>query len=166
MVKKEKDTYKGETMKQLAKKALVASTIAIIMSSGATVALADDSSSTTIPSSSVPRSSTSVPKNDDGPRLTPAQRAAYASALQTYRTALINYNKSKVAIEKAFRDAMRTANSNRTASREAAVTAQEKKAVYTTFITAMSTAHAARSSALAALGSPPVKPVKAGESNN
>jgi hypothetical protein len=163
MVNIKKSPYKGDDMKQFAKKTLAATTIALIMTSGATAALADDSSSTTIPTSSVP---TSVPKKRDEVKPTSAQRAAYATALQTYRAALTNYNKSKVAIEKAFGEAMRAANSTRTAAREAAVTAQEKKAIYTTFITAMSAAHAARSSALAALGSPPVKPVKAGESNN
>ena len=153
-------------MKQFAKRTLAATTIALIMTSGATAALADNSSSTTIPTSSVPTSSTSVPKKHDETKPTPEQRAAYITSIQTYRTALTNYIKSKVAIEKAFGEAMRAANSARTAAREAAVTAQEKKAVYTTFITAMSAAHAARSSALTALGSPPVKPVKPGESNN
>jgi hypothetical protein len=166
MVNIKKSPYKGDDMKQFAKKTLAATTIALIMTSGATAALADDSSSTTIPTSSIPTSSTSVPKKRDEVKPTSAQRAAYATALQTYRTALTNYIKSKVAIEKAFGEAMRAANSTRTAAREAAVTAQEKKAIYTTFITAMSAAHAAHSSALAALGSPPVKPVKAGESNN
>jgi len=153
-------------MKRLAKKSLVVTTIALVMSSGATVALADNSSSTTIPTSSVPTSSTSVPKKHDESKPTPEQRAAYVTAIQTYRVAFQNYIKSKMAIEKTFLEAMRTANSTRKAAREAAVTDQEKKAAYTTFTSAMSAAHAARSSALAALGSPPVKPVKAGESNN
>lgn len=141
-------------MRQFARKTLVATSIALIMTSGATAAMADDSSSSS-PTSSVPR-------NNDGPRLTPAQRAAYLSALQTYRTELTNYYTSKVAIEKAFWDAVRDANSTRIAARETAVTAQEKKAVHTAFNTSMSDARAARTSALTALGNPPVKPVIAG----
>lgn len=153
-------------MKRLAKKSLVVTTIALVMSSGATVALADNSSSTTIPTSSVPTSSTSVPKKHDESKPTPEQRAAYVTAIQTYRVAFQNYIKSKVAIEKAFAAAMRTANATRRTAREAATTDAAKKAAREAFSAAMTTAQSARTSALAALGSPPVKPVKAGESNN
>ena len=153
-------------MKQLAKRTLAATTIALIMTSGATAALADNSSSTTIPTSSVPTSSTSVPKKHDETKPTPEKRAAYISSIQTYRTALTNYNKSKVAIEKAFAAAMRTANETRRTAREAATTDAAKKAAREAFSAAMTTAQSARTSALAALGNPPVKPVKAGETNN
>jgi hypothetical protein len=170
MVSIKKSPNEGDNMRQFARKTLVATSIALIMTSGATAAMADDSSSSS-PTSTIPRTSTtipsssptsSVPRNNDGPRLTPAQRAAYLSALQTYRTELTNYYTSKVAIEKAFWDAVRDANSTRIAARETAVTAQEKKAVHTAFNTSMSDARAARTSALPALGTPPVKPVKAG----
>ena len=154
MVSIKKSPNEGDNMRQFARKTLVATSIALIMTSGATAAMADDSSSSS-PTSTIPR-------NNVGPRLTPAQRAAYLSALQTYRTELTNYYTSKVAIEKAFWDAVRVANSTRIAARETAVTAQEKKAVHTAFNTSMSDARAARTSALTALGNPPVKPVIAG----
>jgi hypothetical protein len=174
MVIFKKATYIGENMKQLAKKTLVATTIAIMMSSGATVVHGtddDDSSSSSIPSSSsssipssssssVPSSLSSVPRNPDGSRMTPVQRAAYETARRTYRTALIKYQKSKDAIEKKYRNAIRTADSARRAARKEATTDEAENAAKAAFVTAMSAARSARSTALTALGKPPVKPFK------
>lgn len=148
MVMSKKAPNKGVNMKQFVKKILVVTSIALIMSSGATAALADDASTT----------STTVPATL-GTKTVSAERAAYRLALQTY-------NKSKVAIEKTFAEAMRTANATRRTAREAATTNAAKKTAREAFSAAISAAHSARTSALAALGNPPVKPVKAGETNN
>lgn len=148
MVMNKKAPNKGVNMKQFAKKTFVVTTIALVMSSGATAALAEDASS---PSTTVPTAST--------PKTISAERSAYRIALQAY-------NKAKVAIEKTFAEAMRTANATRRSAREAATTDAAKKAAREAFSAAIAAAQSARTSALTALGNPPVKPVKAGESNN
>lgn len=134
-------------MKLFIRKTIVASATAIVLSSGASAALADDASST----------STTVPATS-GAKTVSAERAAYRLALQTY-------NKAKIEINKNFATAMREANSARRTARETATTKEAKKAVQTAFSAAVTAAQDARTAALAALGDPPVKPVKATTTN-
>lgn len=96
-------------MKQFAKKTLVVTTIALVMSSGATAALAEDASS---PSTTVPTAST--------PKTISAVRSAYRTALQAY-------NKAKIEINKNFATAMKEANTARRTARESATTKEAKR---------------------------------------
>lgn len=123
-------------------------TIALVMSSGATVAFAEDATS---PSTSVPTTST--------PKTISAERSAYRIALQAY-------NKAKIEINKNFALAMREANTARRTARESATTKEAKKAAQIVFSAAITAAQNARTAALTALGNPPVKPVKTDDSSN
>ncbi len=134
-------------MKQVMKKMVIASATAIVLSSGATAVHAADESTT----------STTVPATAETKTIS-AERTAYRLALQAY-------NKAKIEINKTFANAMRDANSARRSARETATTKEAKKAAQTAFSTAVTAAQNARTAALTALGNPPVKPVKAGESN-
>jgi ABC-type multidrug transport system fused ATPase/permease subunit len=147
MVMNKKAPNKGVNMKQFAKKTLVVTTIALVMSSGATAALAEDASS---PSTTVPTAST--------PKTISAERSAYRTALQAY-------NKAKIEINKNFATAMKEANTARRTARESATTKEAKKAAQIAFSAAITTAQNARTAALTALGDPPVKPVKTDDSS-
>lgn len=135
-------------MKHFAKKTFAMATIALVMSSGATVAFAEDATS---PSTSVPTTSTT--------KTISAERSAYRIALQAY-------NKAKIEINKNFALAMREANTARRTARESATTKEAKKAAQIVFSAAITAAQNARTAALAALGDPPVKPVKTNDSSN
>jgi uncharacterized membrane protein len=148
MVMNNKTPNKGVNMKQFAKKSLVVTTIALVMSSGATTAFAEDASS---PSTTVPKASS--------PKTESAQRAAFRTALQAY-------NKAKIEINKNFVAALKEANTARRTARESATTNEAKKAAQTAFSAAVTAAQDVRTAALASLGNPPVKPVQAGETNN
>ncbi len=131
-------------MKSVTKKLLVAAATALVLSNGATVALADDSAS---PTTTIPKAAKT--KNPE-----------YATALANYRTELKEYNEAKKSIFKAFQDATKAANAARKTAREVATTDQAKKDVMTAFQSAISSATAARVAALAALGNPPTKPTR------
>ena len=143
-----KPPNEGEIVKQFMRKTFVASATAIVLSSGATAALAEDASTT----------STTVPATTATKTIS-AERTAYRLALQAY-------NKAKVEINKNFATAMRDANSARRTARESATTKEAKKAAQTAFSSAITAAQNARTAALAALGDPPVKPVKAPATNS
>lgn len=128
-------------MKQIAKRIITVTTIALVITNGATAALAEDASS---PSTTVPTSA-SVPKTVSGER-------------SAYRTAVQNYNKARIAINKTFIDAVRSANETRRAAIQAATEKGARKAAQAAFSAALNAAQDARTSAFAALGNPPSKP--------
>lgn len=131
-------------MKIVSKKLLVAAATVLVLSNGATVALADDTASPT----------TTIPK------AVKTKNPEYATALANYRTELKEYNEAKKAIFKAFQDATKAANAVRKTARELATTDQAKKDAMAVFQSAISSATAARVAALAALGNPPTKPTR------
>lgn len=137
-------TQQGETMKQLTRKAIVATATALLLSTTATAALADD---TTSPSTTVPKE-------------VKTKSSEYSAAIAKYRTELKEYNAAKKAIFKKFADATKAANETRRSAREGATTKTEIKAVLTAFQEAISAASSERAAALAALGNPPTKPTK------
>lgn len=134
-------------MKKSVQKVLAVTAIALVMTNGATAALAEDASSptTTVPAQSAPNANS-------------AERSAYRLALQAY-------NKAKIEINKNFATAMKEANTARRTARESATTKEAKKAAQLAFSAAITAAQNARTAALTALGDPPVKPVKTVNNN-
>ncbi|MGA1070125.1 MAG: hypothetical protein ACO3TW_04140 [Ilumatobacteraceae bacterium] len=134
----------GESMKQIMKKTIVATATALLLSTTATAALADDATSP----------STTVPKE------VKTKSSEYSAAIAKYRTELKEYNDARKAIFKKFVEATKAANATRKSAREGATTKTEIKAVLTAFQEAISAATSERAAALAALGNPPAKPTK------
>jgi hypothetical protein len=134
-------------MKHKAKKLMISTIIGLTLSCTATAALADDSTTTTVPSTT---------KTTTAPKITAAQRAERAE----YLTKLKTYKDARLEIVKNFNSSINEAIDARRVAQEAAKTQQERKAVREAFATAITTAKTTKEAALTALGEPPVKPTK------
>jgi ribosome-binding protein aMBF1 (putative translation factor) len=137
-------------MKHKAKKLMISTIIGLTLSCTATAALADDSTSTTVPSTT---KATNAPTRSQTPKVTAAERAEYSKNLKTYIGA-------RFKIVKDFNSSIKEAIEARRIARKAAKTQEERKILREVFATAVETAKTTKADALTALGDPPVKPTK------
>jgi len=138
---------RGASMKPNAKKLMMSTIICLSLSCTATAALADNSTTTTVPSTT---KTTTAPKSTAAQR---AERVEYLAKLKTYIDA-------RLEIVKNCNSSINEAIDARSVAQEAAKTQQERKALREAFATAIETAKTTKAAALTALGEPPVKPTK------
>ncbi len=134
-------------MNHKVKKLMISTIIGLSLSCTATAALADDSTSTTVPSTT---------KTTTAPKISAADRAARATYLKDLKT----YIGARLEIVKDFNAGIKEAIEARRIAREAAKTQEARKALREAFSTSIETAKTTKAAALTALGDPPVKPTK------
>jgi hypothetical protein len=147
---KQSTPTKGASMKHKAKKLMISTIIGLTLSCTATAAFADDSTSTTVPSTT---KATNAPARSQTPKVKAAERAEYSKNLKTYIGA-------RFKIVKDFNSSIKEAIEARRTARKAAKTPEERKILREVFATAVETAKTTKADALTALGEPPVKPTK------
>lgn len=87
-----------------------------------------------------------------------ASAAPQSKAMRTYDKEIVAYRESRQAIQLTFRAAVNSARATDAESLSVATSAAERSAAQQAMVTAIIQAASARSAALTALGSQPVKP--------
>lgn len=129
-------------MRNRIRRTIATAVAATIIAGGAPAALATDAGNGTPGDTTA----TTVPAKTKR-----EQRAAYAAAMKAYR-------KAEADIKKAYVGALKSANDARRAAMKSAKGKKAAKAIAKAHASAVKRAKSTRDAALAALGTPPVKP--------